>query len=55
MMSRLITKAELREAFWLCLLLTIAIVGCAVSLLADAAAWCEDKLRDACNAIEEHL
>jgi hypothetical protein len=45
----------IREVFWFTLFLWIGIAGCVVAIVADAAAWCEEKLRDALNAIEEHL
>lgn len=45
----------LRQVYWLSLFMLAATVGWAVALLADLAAWGEVKLRDALNAIEEHL
>lgn len=47
--------AGTREAFWFLLFMAVATVGGLVAIVADVAAWCEDKLRDAANAIEEHL
>ena len=48
-------RSSIRQVYWLSLFMTVAIVGALVALLADAAAWCEDKMCDALNAIEEHL
>jgi len=45
----------LRQAFWFMLFVSIGAVGCVVALVADGADWCEDKLRDALNAIEERM
>jgi len=46
---------QLCLVFWLTLFIYIGLFGCAVALLADAFTWCEDKLRDALGAIEDHL
>ena len=47
--------ASVREAFWFMLFVVMGTWGCVVALLADLAGWCEDKLRDALNAIEDQM
>lgn len=44
-----------RQACWFLLFMSIGMVGCLVAFIADAAAWCEDKLRDALSVVEDHL